>query len=60
MDSGLDPDIWHYCRLYLIPETKDSEFESDDFQTRVDERAGRGDRRPSIRTLAFDRTSSAG
>jgi methionyl-tRNA synthetase len=33
--SGLDPDIWRYYLAYLIPETKDSEFKWDDFQTRV-------------------------
>lgn len=33
--SGLDPDIWRYYLCYLIPETKDSEFKWDDFQTRV-------------------------
>ena len=33
--SGLDPDIWRYYLSYLIPETKDSEFKWDDFQTRV-------------------------
>ena len=33
--SGLDPDIWRYYLSYLIPETKDSEFKWDDFQTRI-------------------------
>jgi methionyl-tRNA synthetase len=35
VQSGLDPDIWRYYLIYLIPETKDSEFKWDDFQTRV-------------------------
>lgn len=35
IQSGLDPDIWRYYLSYLIPETKDSEFKWDDFQTRV-------------------------
>ncbi len=35
VQSGLDPDIWRYYLAYLIPETKDSEFKWDDFQTRV-------------------------
>ncbi len=35
VQSGLDPDIWRYYLSYLIPETKDSEFKWDDFQTRV-------------------------
>ena len=35
VQSGLDPDIWRYYLVYLIPETKDSEFKWDDFQNRV-------------------------
>lgn len=35
VQSGLDPDIWRYYLTYLIPETKDTEFKWDDFQTRV-------------------------
>jgi methionyl-tRNA synthetase len=35
VQSGLDPDIWRYYLVYLIPETKDSEFKWDDFQTRI-------------------------
>ncbi len=35
VESGLDPDIWRYYLAYLIPETKDSEFKWDDFQTRI-------------------------
>jgi methionyl-tRNA synthetase len=35
VQSGLDPDIWRYYLVYLIPETKDSEFKWDDFQSRV-------------------------
>ncbi len=35
VQSGLDPDIWRYYLSYLIPETKDTEFKWDDFQTRV-------------------------
>ncbi|MDG6915001.1 MAG: methionine--tRNA ligase [Nitrososphaerota archaeon] len=35
VESGLDPDIWRYYLTYLIPETKDSEFKWDDFQSRV-------------------------
>jgi methionyl-tRNA synthetase len=35
VESGLDPDIWRYYLAYLIPETKDTEFKWDDFQTRV-------------------------
>jgi methionyl-tRNA synthetase len=35
VQSGLDPDIWRYYLAYLIPETKDSEFKWDDFQTRI-------------------------
>jgi methionyl-tRNA synthetase len=35
VQSGLDPDIWRYYLSYLIPETKDSEFKWDDFQTRI-------------------------
>lgn len=33
--SGLDPDIWRYYLTYLIPETRDTEFKWDDFQSRV-------------------------
>ena len=33
--SGLDPDIWRYYLAYLIPETKDTEFRWDDFQSRI-------------------------
>ncbi|MDA4117248.1 MAG: methionine--tRNA ligase [Thaumarchaeota archaeon] len=33
--SGLEPDIWRYYLTYLIPETKDTEFKWDDFQSRV-------------------------
>ena len=35
VESGLDPDIWRYYLAYLIPETKDTEFKWDDFQTRI-------------------------
>ena len=35
VQSGLDPDIWRYYLSYLIPETKDTEFKWDDFQTRI-------------------------
>ena len=35
VQSGLDPDIWRYYLTYLIPETKDSEFKWDDFQSRT-------------------------
>jgi methionyl-tRNA synthetase len=35
VQSGLDPDIWRYYLTYLIPETKDTEFRWDDFQSRV-------------------------
>ena len=35
VQSGLDPDIWRYYLAYLIPETKDSEFKWDDFQSRI-------------------------
>ncbi|MDA4116315.1 MAG: class I tRNA ligase family protein, partial [Thaumarchaeota archaeon] len=35
VQSGLDPDIWRYYLCYLIPESKDTEFKWDDFQTRI-------------------------
>jgi methionyl-tRNA synthetase len=35
VQSGLDPDIWRYYLVYLIPETKDTEFRWDDFQSRI-------------------------
>jgi methionyl-tRNA synthetase len=35
VESGLDPDIWRYYLAYLIPETKDTEFKWDDFQSRI-------------------------
>jgi methionyl-tRNA synthetase len=33
--SGLSPDIWRYYLVYLIPETRDTEFKWDDFETRI-------------------------
>ncbi len=35
IESGLDPDIWRYYLTYLIPETKDTEFKWDEFESRV-------------------------
>ena len=35
VESGLDPDIWRYYLTYLIPETKDTEFKWDEFESRV-------------------------
>ena len=35
MESGLAPDIWRYYLTYLIPETKDTEFKWDEFESRV-------------------------
>ncbi|HUI01567.1 MAG TPA: methionine--tRNA ligase [Nitrososphaerales archaeon] len=35
VESGLDPDVWRYYLTYLIPETRDTEFKWDDFQSRV-------------------------
>ncbi len=35
VESGLAPDIWRYYLTYLIPETKDTEFKWDEFESRV-------------------------
>jgi len=32
---GLEPDIWRYYLIGIIPETRDTEFKWDDFQSRV-------------------------
>lgn len=32
---GLDPDIWRYYLINIIPETRDTEFKWDDFQSKV-------------------------
>jgi methionyl-tRNA synthetase len=34
-DVGLDPDVWRYYLIHLIPETRDTEFKWDDFVGRV-------------------------
>lgn len=34
-DSGVDVDVWRYYLAHLIPETKDSDFKWDEFETRV-------------------------
>ncbi len=34
-ESGIEPDIWRYYLSHLIPETKDSDFKWDEFQSRV-------------------------
>ena len=33
--AGLDPDIWRYYLVHIIPETRDTEFKWDDFKSRV-------------------------
>jgi methionyl-tRNA synthetase len=33
--AGLDPDIWRYYLIHMIPETRDTEFRWDDFKSRV-------------------------
>ena len=33
--AGLDPDIWRYYLIHVIPETRDTEFKWDDFRSRV-------------------------
>ncbi|MDA4128691.1 MAG: methionine--tRNA ligase [Thaumarchaeota archaeon] len=35
VESELRPDVWRYYLTYLIPETKDSEFKWEDFESRV-------------------------
>jgi methionyl-tRNA synthetase len=34
-EVGLDPDVWRYYLIQLIPETRDTEFKWDDFQSKV-------------------------
>lgn len=33
--AGLDPDIWRYYLIHIIPETRDTEFKWEDFRSRV-------------------------
>ena len=33
--AGIDPDIWRYYLVHVIPETRDTEFKWEDFQSRV-------------------------
>jgi len=33
--AGLDPDIWRYYLVQIIPETRDTEFKWEDFKSRV-------------------------
>ena len=33
--AGLDPDIWRYYLVHIIPETRDTEFKWEDFKSRV-------------------------
>nr|MDG6971107.1 methionine--tRNA ligase [Nitrososphaerota archaeon] len=33
--AGLDPDIWRYYLIGIIPETRDTEFKWDDFKSKV-------------------------
>ncbi len=33
--AGLDPDIWRYYLIHVIPETRDTEFKWEDFRNRV-------------------------
>ena len=33
--AGLDPDIWRYYLIQVIPETRDTEFKWEDFQSKV-------------------------
>ena len=34
-EAGLDPDIWRYYLIHIIPETRDTEFKWEDFRNRV-------------------------
>jgi methionyl-tRNA synthetase len=34
-EAGLEPDIWRYYLIHLIPETRDTEFKWEDFKSRV-------------------------
>jgi methionyl-tRNA synthetase len=34
-EAGLDPDIWRYYLIQIIPETRDTEFKWDDFKSKV-------------------------
>jgi methionyl-tRNA synthetase len=34
-EAGLDPDIWRYYLIQIIPETRDTEFKWDDFRSKV-------------------------
>lgn len=34
-EVGLDPDVWRYYLIQLIPETRDTEFKWDEFQSKV-------------------------
>ena len=34
-EAGLDPDIWRYYLISIIPETRDTEFKWDDFKRKV-------------------------
>ncbi|MDG6985581.1 MAG: methionine--tRNA ligase [Nitrososphaerota archaeon] len=34
-DVGLDPDIWRYYLINIIPETKDTDFKWEDFKSKV-------------------------
>jgi methionyl-tRNA synthetase len=34
-EAGLDPDVWRYYLIHLIPETRDTEFKWDEFASRV-------------------------
>jgi methionyl-tRNA synthetase len=33
--AGLDPDIWRYYLIHIIPETRDTEFKWEDFKSKV-------------------------
>ena len=33
--AGLDPDIWRYYLVQIIPETRDTEFKWDDFRSKI-------------------------
>lgn len=35
LDAGLDPDIWRYYFIHLIPETRDTEFKWKEFEHRI-------------------------
>jgi methionyl-tRNA synthetase len=33
--AGLDPDVWRYYMIHIIPETRDTEFKWEDFKSKV-------------------------